>query len=134
MLMSELYLKEKKKVTILLGLGGFLSILFLGGAVVEYGFKEIFKSFGDLSTYFILTMITCYPLGIAYGWRKMLGIATHTESYEPADRYYTVQERTIHKNSILMGWVLRLALVFSFGWIFGTITAFKRLKYLKQRG
>lgn len=132
--MATVYEKEKQKVSILVGIGLILLFIFLIGVISEYGFKDTFASFSDGGTWFIFLLITCYPLGIVYGWRRMIGEAT-TSSYPhsgPADRYYTVLERNVHKNNTLMGWVLSVALVIAFGWIFGTIRAIKRLIYLKK--
>ncbi|MEI4768818.1 hypothetical protein WAX74_03980 [Psychrobacillus sp. FJAT-51614] len=119
--------KELKKVKILLIIGIILAIAFVVSVMIEYQTIDIF----DGGLYVIFT-VALYPLGIVYGWRYILGYASYTEPYLPADRYYTVQERNIYHNGRLMGTVLRIGLALCLGWIVGVFIALKKLNQAKR--
>jgi len=129
----DAYQKEKRKILLLLGVGFVLLILFIFGVLNEYGLRGISDSMSDFGTWFIFLLIMCYPLGIVYGWRQMLGMTSFDNPETgPATRYYTVLERNIFKNSIIMSWVFKMGLLIAFGWIIGTYNALCKLRNLKK--
>lgn len=130
--MNTNYKKEKKKVLFLIGIGLILLFLFLLSVIQQYGFSDVIRDIFSFESIFIILMILFYPLGIVYGWRRILDIALFIPRDGPPDRYYTVAERNNYKSMKMSAFFMKLGLVVLFGWIFGTINAFKRLYYLRK--
>lgn len=121
--------RELKKMAGLLAAGAVLVILFLIFAFKK-GYMDNSKLIMD--DYLILLAVLLYPLGIVYGWRKILNIALYRRQDEPDDRYYTVRQRNLFTWGNIFVRIVVLGLVICLGWILGVIEAIRRLIVLKS--
>lgn len=123
------YQRELKKVTALLAVGVLLLVIFIIAMFSKGYMKNARLGTNDFLIFFSVLL---YPIGIVYGWRKMLGLAFYHQHHEPADRYYTVIERRAFQSGNIVTRCFILSLVVCFGWIFGVYQAVKTLIYLKN--
>lgn len=113
------YQKEKRRV---------LKWLMIGAIPALMGIYSLSKD-GNLFTMegLLVPMALIYPLGIAYSWRAFLW-ATDVADYDRSLPYTFKEQR--NQNGIIL--IIKLALVFSFGWFIGLFIACLKLNRAKK--
>ena len=84
----------------------------------------------DLESLFILTAITCYPIGVFYGWRDMIGLFKKITRGDRISRFRRIGTMTIAIS--IMYWSIGFAITICFGWIWGVKNAIQKLIKIKN--
>lgn len=116
------YKREVKKV-----LGLFICGFIVLIAFMIYGRLSISDLFvGIEETIFTIGLIF-YPIGIVYGWRSIIQFY---RNFRSGDRGIG---RTMYSVWITVIWIsLAVFVTLLFGWVFGTVNAYKKLRMLRS--
>ncbi|MEG0384655.1 MAG: hypothetical protein RR642_07880 [Solibacillus sp.] len=122
------YLQERNKMWMLL-ISGVLIALVVLFMLKSAHLGPYVASFNGL---FLLAGISCYPLAIVYGRRQIIDIFNSIRMGERQPFRLGKLRSPIKPFYTLLNLVIAAATVVLFGWIYGTYTAYLKLRMIKS--
>ncbi|ATP42032.1 hypothetical protein CSE16_19515 [Solibacillus sp. R5-41] len=122
------YLKERNKMRMLL-IGGFLLAMVVLFMLNSVHLGLYLASFNGL---FLLAAISCYPLAIVYGRRQIVDVFNCIRMGERQPFRVRNFKSPMKPLYTLLNLLIAAVTIVFFGWIYGTYTAYQKLRMIKS--
>ena len=122
------YLKERRKIFLLLGGGALLAIGFFALLSFQHSSFYFTASFSGI---FVFIGLVCYPLAIVYGKKQITDVFNSIREGERQPFRVTPGKAGWNSIYTVVNFIIAVLVTVFFGWGYGTYTAYKKLQMLK---